>query len=370
MKKQKLLIVGSFPPGNRNIYGGIAKSSEILIQSEYFSKFNIIKLDSSQISNPPPSLPIRLLLSLIRFIRFIFIILFKKPKIGLIFCSDGFSAIEKGLMILTMWVLGIKSLIFPRAGNLISQSQNSFIFQTIIKFLFNKADVFLCQGEKWKKFAVNSLNINPNHTRIISNWSATNKLFEIGEGRIINNSNEITEILYVGWLEKEKGIKELIEAVKTIYSNNKSVRLTLVGDGKIRKYVENFIIKNRLNEIIKIKGWLSSKQIEKQLRKSNIFILPSWKEGMPNALIEALAAGLPVITTSVGVICDYLVNDSSAIIIKPKKVNNITKSLEKLINDYNLRRKLSKKGFLVAKTNFSTETSLKKLSKIISETLN
>ena len=46
----------------------------------------------------------------------------------------------------------------------------------IIKFLFNKADVFLCQGEKWKKFAVNSLNINPNHTRIISNWSATNKL--------------------------------------------------------------------------------------------------------------------------------------------------------------------------------------------------
>ena len=42
MKKQKLLIVGSFPPGNRSIYGGIAKSSEILIQSEYFSKFNII----------------------------------------------------------------------------------------------------------------------------------------------------------------------------------------------------------------------------------------------------------------------------------------------------------------------------------------
>ena len=66
MKKQKLLIVGSFPPGNRNIYGGIAKSSEILIQSEYFSKFNIIKLDSSQISNPPPSLPIRLLLSFSR----------------------------------------------------------------------------------------------------------------------------------------------------------------------------------------------------------------------------------------------------------------------------------------------------------------
>ena len=370
MKKQKLLIVGSFPPVNRNVYGGIAKSSEILIQSKYFSKFNIIKLDSSQISNPPPSLPIRFLLSFIRFIKFILIIVYKKPKIGLIFCSDGFSAIEKGLMILTLKVLGIKSLIFPRAGNLISQSKNSNIFRTIIRFLFNKADVFLCQGEKWKKFAVNSLNINPNRTKIISNWSATDNLFKIGEDRIINNTNEITEILYVGWLEKEKGIKELIEAVKTIYSNNKSVRLTLVGDGKIRKYVEEFTIKNRLNGIIQIKGWLSSKEIERYLRRSNIFILPSWKEGMPNALIEALAAALPVITTSVGVINDYLVNNSSAIIVEPKEVNKITKSLEKLINDYNLRKKLSKNGFLVAKTNFSTETSLKKLSKIISEILN
>lgn len=370
MKKQKLLIVGSFPPVNRNVYGGIAKSSEILIQSKSFSKFNIIKLDSSQISNPPPSLPIRFLLSFIRFIKFILIIVFKKPKIGLIFCSDGFSAIEKGLMTLTLKVLGIKSLIFPRAGNLISQSQNSNIFRTIIRFLFNKADVFLCQGEKWKKFAINSLNINPNRTKIISNWSATDNLFKIGEDRIINNTNEITEILYVGWLEKEKGIKELIEAVKTIYSNNKSVRLTLVGDGKIRKYVEEFTIKNRLNGIIQIKGWLSSKEIERYLRRSNIFILPSWKEGMPNALIEALAAALPVITTSVGVINDYLVNNSSAIIVEPKEVNKITKSLEKLINDYNLRKKLSKNGFLVAKTNFSTKTSLKKLSKIISEILN
>jgi glycosyltransferase involved in cell wall biosynthesis len=273
-------------------------------------------------------------------------------------------------MILCLRVLGIKSLIFPRAGNLISQSQNSNIFRIIIRFLFNKADVFLCQGEKWKKFAVNSLNINPNYTRIISNWSATDKLFKIGEDRIIKNKDEITEILYVGWLEKEKGIKELIEAVKTIYSNNKSVRLTLVGDGKIRKFVEEFTIKNRLNGVIQIQGWLSSKEIEKYLKRSNIFILPSWKEGMPNALIEALAAALPVITTSVGVINDYLVNNSSAIIIEPKEVNKITKSLEKLINDHNLRKKLSKNGFLVAKTSFSTETSLKKLSKIISEILN
>ena len=57
------------------------------------------------------------------------------------------------------------------------KKEDRYKTSSFTKFLFNKADVFLCQGEKWKKFAVNSLNINPNHTRIISNWSATNLLF-------------------------------------------------------------------------------------------------------------------------------------------------------------------------------------------------
>ena len=90
---------------------------------------------------------------------------------------------------------------------------------------------------------------------------------------------------------------------------------------------------------------------------------------MPNALIEALASGLPSITTSVGVIPDFLKNNISGLIIESKNSNILKKSIEKLIND-NLRKKLSKNGILVAQKNFETDKSLENFSKIILQTLN
>ena len=132
----------------------------------------------------------------------------------------------------------------------------------------------------------------------------------------------------------------------------------------------DFKIKNNLNGKLFLKGWLPKNKVKDYLSGADIFVLPSWQEGMPNALIEALASGLPSITTSVGVIPDYLINNNSALIVEPKNLNKLKKSIEKLINDDNLREKLSKNGLLVAKENFSTTKSLDSFSKFILQTLN
>ncbi len=368
MIKKKLLIVGAFPEKRYKVYGGIAKSSEILINSNSFSKFEILKLDSTQISNPPPGFFIRLIYAIIRYVRFLLIFL-KKPKGAVIFCSDGASALEKGFMILTLKLFKVKSFIFPRAGNLITQVENFKTFRLIIKFLFNQADIFLCQGETWKIFALTSLNLKSKKIKVISNWSASEELFEIGNTRNVTIDKRIN-ILYVGWLEKEKGIRELLEGFCKCFSENKNLTLTLIGDGNMRPFTENFIKKNKLDNHIFLTGWLPSKKINNYLKDSNIFILPSWKEGMPNALIEALASGLPAIVTKVGVIPDYLKNNISAILIDSKSSLNIEISINKLINNYNLRQKISNNGMEVARKYFSSKRTLDKFSKIIEETLN
>ena len=84
---------------NRIIYGGILKSCSYIIKSEFFNSFDIYKFDSSQITNPPPTFIIRLFLSLKRLLSFFIKILLQKPNVVLVFCSDGWSAIEKGLML-------------------------------------------------------------------------------------------------------------------------------------------------------------------------------------------------------------------------------------------------------------------------------
>tara|TARA_B100000575_G_scaffold46581_1_gene33729 strand:- start:15570 stop:16673 length:1104 start_codon:yes stop_codon:yes gene_type:complete len=367
MIKKKLLIVGAFPKKKFKIYGGIAKSSDILIDSKSFSKFDIIKLDSSQISNPPPGFFVRLILAINRYFKLLLILL-KKPHGALIFCSDGASALEKGFMILTLRIFNVKSFIFPRAGNLITQVKNFNFFRLLIKFLFNKADVFLCQGKTWKKFALNSLNLKSKKIKLISNWSASEELFKIGTNR--SYKTDRINILYVGWLEKEKGIKELLDGFYKCLIKNKNISLTLIGDGNMRSYTENFIEKNKINNHIHLTGWLPSKKVNSYLKDSNIFILPSWNEGMPNALIEALASGVPSIVTRVGVIPDYLKNNFSAILINTKSSLDIEESLNKLINNNDLQEKISINGKEVARKFFSSKRTLDKFSKIIEETLN
>ena len=90
------------------------------------------------------------------------------------------------------------------------------------------------------------------------------------------------------------------------------------------------------------------------MKSSDIFILPSWQEGMPNALIEALACSLPSIVTSVGAIPDYLKNLESSLLIPPKDVAELEAAIEELIIIIVLEKAI-KNGHLVAKNVFLTE---------------
>ena len=105
----------------------------------------------------------------------------EKPKVALIFTSDGFSAIEKGLMCLINSLFGCTVMIFPRAGNLITQTKDSKLMMFLIRFLFRKATIFLCQGENWKKFAINHIGFDKDNVKIINNWTATKKYIQIGK---------------------------------------------------------------------------------------------------------------------------------------------------------------------------------------------
>ena len=104
-----------------------------------------------------------------------------KPDKALIFCSDGGSAIEKGLMLVICRLSNVKSLIFPRAGNLINQSNNHILFRGLIKHLFSYSDVVLCQGPTWYDFVVQVLKIDKSKVFIVNNWTASRELLQIGK---------------------------------------------------------------------------------------------------------------------------------------------------------------------------------------------
>lgn len=365
MKKPKLLIVGAFPRSDRRIYGGILKSCSIILKSKISKEFEVITINSSQISNPPPNFFIRSILAFNRIINLFFKLISYRPDASLIFSSDGASALEKGLMILICNSFKSKTLIFPRAGRLIHQVENSKLMFKIIRSLYSKSSIFLCQGKKWEKFALNILKIEKKKVKILNNWTATDELIKIGELRNYDK-NYSYKLLFVGWIEETKGVFDLIQIIKNLKMKSIDFTLTLVGGGNAEKSLKNYIKKNDLNNV-KLLGWLNSDQLINIYKNHNIFVFPSWYEGMPNALIEAMASGLAVISSSAGVISDNLNNGENALLSPPRENNIFQKNLEKIISDDKLLKRIAINGHKLSKLKFSSTKGMDDLRCIIND---
>ena len=99
----------------------------------------------------------------------------------------------------------------------------------------------------------------------------------------------------------------------------------------------------------------------------DIFVLPSWFEGFPNAAIEAMAAGLSTIITDVGTVSDFFSNDSEALIIEPRSKIELTGALKRLSVDKKLRQKLGRNGFKRVSSEFAVEPAINNLIQVISK---
>ena len=363
MKKTRILIVGGFPPKGSKIFGGIVTSCQALIESSFSDKFDLITIDSTQKSNPIPSLYIRSIYAFKRLLKYILKILTKRPGVVILFPAIGASLIEKGVMSWIAYILGIPVLMFPRGGPLLNQVHQSSFAKCWIRMVFSSTKKVLCQGPSWKNFAMNTLRFSDEDSPIVHNWTATDELLKIGKKKLSIKQSSPLNIIYVGWLEREKGIFDLMEVCINLRKNYK-FNLSIAGGGSCEKAIKT-IIDN--NDIVNVDfyGWVDRDQLKYILEKADILVLPSWAEGFPNAIIEAMASGVAVIVSSVGNIPDILNDQSEVLLVPPKNKNALEAAMIKLIEDDKLRSKLSENGYKFAVNNFSVGRAVNKLEKII-----
>jgi len=106
-------------------------------------------------------------------------------------------------------------------------------------------------------------------------------------------------IIYVGRLYREKGILTLVEAFAEVVKAIPEAKLILVGDGPLRPHIEKRIRELNLENKVLITGFIPNSRIPQTLEKASVFVLPSYAEGLSNALLQAMAAGLPCVVSDV-----------------------------------------------------------------------
>ncbi|QWD76434.1 glycosyltransferase family 4 protein [Polynucleobacter sp. MWH-UH24A] len=367
-RKPRLLIVGAFPGKNSKIYGGIVTTCQLLLNSELSNQFELLLIDSTQIRNPPPIFLIRLYLAIKRFYRYLKMLFSSSPDAVLLFTSTGASAFEKGIMARFARSRGIPALLFPRGEVLINSNKDTLLMKILMKFAMSGGTHLLCQGAAWQKFAINTVGFKKENSPIIYNWSATSKLLKIGTERDFSLANSRINIVFIGWLEKEKGVFELLDACKKLAIQHKFI-LSIAGRGSSEKAARTFVYDNDLEDYVRFIGWIQGNQKDDLLKTADILVLPSWYEGFPNVVIEAMSAKVAVIVSAVGNVQSILDDRVHALLIPPKSVEAIMTALSELISRPNFRIKIGTNGYEFAKKNFSTELGILNLISIINNAI-
>lgn len=148
-------------------------------------------------------------------------------------------------------------------------------------------------------------------------------------------------ILYIGRLVKDKGVEELIDAFKLLNQKYENTNLILLGDYQERLDPLSLGVLEEIKHNPKIHHFPHTADIRPFLALSDVFILPSYREGLPNVLLEAGSFGLPLIATNINGCNEVITNNENGLLINPKSENEIFRALECLYLDKSLCLKFS-----------------------------
>jgi len=169
--------------------------------------------------------------------------------------------------------------------------------------------------------------------------------------------NDVIELVFTGRIDPLKGLFDLLEAITILRKDNLNFRLNITGwetdKGKpIENELKAKINQLGINEFVIFHGRKSiGPELNEMYRMGDIYVLPSHEEGFPRTIWEAMANGLPVITTDVGGIPSYLTHLKNAYLIKPKRPDLIAEAVKKIVSDKELRQKLIHNGYKIASEN-------------------
>ena len=135
----------------------------------------------------------------------------------------------------------------------------------------------------------------------------------------------------VGRLAEVKGYKYLIKAMPSVLKEIKNCNLLIAGEGPTRGHLELLIKRNNLNDRVRLLGYVEN--VDKFLTAIDLFVLPSLSEGLPISLLEAMAAGKPVIASAVGGIPEVIDDGSSGILVPAANMHALGKSIVELLHD-------------------------------------
>jgi len=258
-----------------------------------------------------------------------------------------------------------------RFGNFFVDAFERTYSKSIGRMIFEISDHIVTLSASDKQY-VSSLGIDSKKISIITNAIEPSELEKFYSGDLESfrrkcNLDEKRVVLFVGPVIKRKGVEYLIRAIPIVLRNITEISFVFTGGGDFLDDAKLLSRKLGISGNVIFTGLIGMRELIKFYRISDLFVLPSFSEGMPTSILEAMYFGLPVVTTDIPGVRDHF--SDVALLVPPKNENRLAEAIVRLLDDEKLRKKLSEAGKELVKHKYTWDVVAKKYEQIYKSTL-
>ncbi len=173
-------------------------------------------------------------------------------------------------------------------------------------------------------------------------------------------------VLFLAWLKRAKGVLDLVRAIPIVLRTVPEASFVLAGSGDAASIAE-LARSLGVEHALRLPGWVNGKNKDNLLRQSDVFVLPSYFEALPVALLEAMARGVPVIATRVGGIPDVIEDGVNGLLVDPGQPEPLARAIVTMLTDDALRTRLREAAHSDVRKRYSTEAIIEDLGVLYRE---
>ncbi len=273
--------------------------------------------------------------------------------------AERLSLIRKGAVLVVCRALGVPVVLHLHAAQLhhFYRSLPSPL-RALTRWMFSLSSCCIVLGNIAQRFVIDELRVPPSRVEVVFNGVP-----DPVKTRRKRTAGAMQRLLFLGNLSERKGVTDLLQALALPGFDTSRLEVILAGGGDVHAYREKARILH-VDGFVRFEGWVDQRKVARLLACADVLVLPSYDEGLPLVILEALANEVAVVCSPVGEIPSVLTDGANAWFVQSGDVKGIASSLQQLLLQPDLKDSLAQNGRLLYEEKFSLPLFFKNIARI------
>ena len=347
--KQLLVMIGT----RFDTMGGVSSVVNVYRNAGLFELFSILYIPTHK----DGGFFNKFLIATCSLVKYLFLVITGQICLLHVHVSSRASFWRKSCFLLVAYIFGLPTIIHLHGSEfaIFYEQECGSFKKRFVRFIFNNASRIIVLSSAWNIW-VQGISTNSN---IISIYNPV----ILPEQPLPWNARIPHRILFLGRLGKRKGVYDLIDAIKILDKKYLDLMLILGGDGEHKK-VLSYLSDIGVSEQVDLIGWVKGIDKDNLLASAVLYVLPSYNEGLPMSILEAMACGLPIISTPIGGIPEAVTDGVEGFLVNPGDINAIANRIVQILSEPGLAERMGAASRLKIESTFSADVILPQVEKL------